>query len=70
MAFCATGTKILATTDPDGWKIVFVDYEVQIIPCSDATHVTETCMKACPGRATEIDLALCVLPQDLLAELK
>ncbi len=21
------GTKIVATTDPDGWKVVFVDYE-------------------------------------------
>ena len=24
---CMQGTKILATTDPDGWKVVFVDNE-------------------------------------------
>ena len=25
--WCLQGTKILATTDPDGWKVVFVDNE-------------------------------------------
>lgn len=24
---CSQGTKIMATTDPDGWKVVFVDNE-------------------------------------------